>query len=95
MEQTFSELYSPENKSHSNNEENSDGEEMPYLPMWLLQRAEKLGYTHPTLLQKRALDILLPKIPSDVNEAPTSREDDPDVILHAQTGSGEHCLGTG
>ncbi|KAL7450591.1 hypothetical protein ACHAWC_002493 [Mediolabrus comicus] len=55
-----------------------------YLPDWLLNRAAKLGYIHPTLLQQRALDILLSKTStSSQHQSPN------DVILHAQTGSGK------
>jgi superfamily II DNA/RNA helicase len=30
------------------------------IPAWLIQRASKLGFVRPTLLQRRALDVLLP-----------------------------------
>ncbi|CAM9779146.1 unnamed protein product, partial [Choristocarpus tenellus] len=44
------------------------------LPAWLLDRLEELGFHTPTLVQRKALDLLL---------------DGNDAVLHAQTGSGK------
>ncbi|KAL7538016.1 hypothetical protein ACHAXR_008229 [Thalassiosira sp. AJA248-18] len=84
--ETFSDLYSSHGKNHREEDEqepssSSSQNQQPYLPQWLIDRAAKLGYTNPTLMQQRALDsILLPKL---------SEDEAPDVILHAQTGSGK------
>ena len=85
MLETFTDLYSAD----TNDTGNTDSR--PHIPLWLLQRAANLGYTHPTLMQQRALDMLLPKtIATDKNEGDNPEElQDPDVILHAQTGSGK------
>jgi superfamily II DNA/RNA helicase len=96
VSETFVDLYSssPHQKTMSsaetdiNDEEEQDTSETSqqqqhYLPDWLLNRAAKLGYIHPTLLQQRALDILLSKTSSQQQSPPN------DVILHAQTGSGK------
>ena len=75
--ETFSDLYSLQQSQHiiedddSTNSERSSSssyyssmeeeEGRPYLPQWLINRTIKLGYTNPTLLQLRALDMLLPR----------------------------------
>lgn len=97
--ETFEELYSPYRQlSHDEDEVDS-----PYIPPWLIDRLAELGFTRPTLLQRKALDVLLPtlaNLPSNldnnnidnINERTTEGNDDsnaPDAILHAQTGSGK------
>ena len=96
VSETFVDLYSSSShqktiENDGNNDVEGDASEASqqqqyYLPDWLLNRAAKLGYIHPTLLQQRASDILLPKTSSS-----TSQQQSPpnDVILHAQTGSGK------
>jgi len=78
--ETFSDLYSLQNASDDVSPINSQ----PYLPQWLIDRTSKLGFTNPTLLQQRALDILLPRT-TEVESEDVPR----DVIIHAQTGSGK------
>ncbi|KAL7438181.1 hypothetical protein ACHAXM_006135 [Skeletonema potamos] len=82
--ETFTDLYSAASSSQTTTQP-ADNHTEPstttssskhHLPDWLLNRAAKPGFIHPTLLQQRALDTLL-----------ASGEDD--VILHAQTGSGK------
>lgn len=94
--ETFTDLYSLDNGQEGNSE---DGSSQPYLPKWLLDRAAKLGYTNPTVMQQRALDVLLPRmasLPQNVESESLSeeqllqlQEEAPDAILHAQTGSGK------
>jgi hypothetical protein len=74
-----------------------------YLPQWLIDRAALLGYVRPTLLQKRALDVLLPSYSRKCDAASVADDDDDDVpirddsndrngmdaVLHGQTGSGK------
>jgi primosomal protein N' len=72
--ETFSDLYSLQSQhiiedDDSNSESSSSSsssyysmeEGTPYLPQWLINRTIKLGYSNPTLLQLRALDMLLPR----------------------------------
>ncbi len=104
--ETFHDLYSAHidyasDLSTEDDAPTSSSDMQPYLPQWLLDRAAKLGYTNPTLLQQRALDALLPRIASDVvsdeSQSTTSEQlqldqieyEAPDVIVHAQTGSGK------
>jgi len=103
--ETFSDLYASdrlgEGGNENNNEEDSLFQSQPYLPQWLIDRAAKLGYTNPTVMQQRALDTLLPRMLSqrtDDTESLLSVEqllqqqqelEAPDAILHAQTGSGK------
>ena len=63
--ETFADLYSLQ-ECTANNDDNDEPSPQqhyykPYLPQWLIDRTAKLGYTHPTLLQHRVLEILLPK----------------------------------
>mmetsp|Transcript_29487 Transcript_29487/g.46487 ORF Transcript_29487/g.46487 Transcript_29487/m.46487 type:complete len:549 (+) Transcript_29487:79-1725(+) len=44
------------------------------LPEWLISRLEELGYMRPTLVQRRALDVVMKGS---------------DAVIHAQTGSGK------
>lgn len=53
------------------------------LPFWLIQRLEELGFTEPTPVQSRALDVVLPR-PAGPSASPGR-----DAIVHAQTGSGK------
>lgn len=86
--ESFSDLYSLQNV-HTNNanddiESDVSPKSKPYLPQWLIDRTSKLGFTNPTLMQQRALDILLPRTTEVENEVVPR-----DVIIHAQTGSGK------
>lgn len=107
LPETFADLYSLQECTAANNDDDNDEPSpqqhyyKPYLPQWLIDRTAKLGYTHPTLLQHRVLEILLPKrlmmmdtslsadyeqrASDDIEEEQSSR----DVIIHAQTGSGK------
>jgi len=65
---------------HNNNDaqlEKESFEELyaDYLPHWLLQRLQDNGWTHPTQIQKAALDAIL--------------KDGLDAVVQAQTGSGK------
>jgi len=87
--ETFSDLYSLQNVHTNNANDNVESDDVslqsqPYLPQWLIDRTSKLGFTNPTLLQQRALDILLPRT-TEVESEVVPR----DVIIHAQTGSGK------
>jgi len=79
--ETFSDLYSLQNAS---DDISPTVQSQPYLPQWLIDRTSKLGFTNPTLLQQRALDILLLRT-TEVESEVVPR----DVIIHAQTGSGK------
>ncbi|KAL7510892.1 hypothetical protein ACHAXN_007797 [Cyclotella atomus] len=94
--ETFEELYSPSRKL------SADDEDGPFIPSWLIDRLAELGFTRPTLLQKKALDVLLPTLADSssnedqndygsINERTAERNNlnAPDAILHAQTGSGK------
>lgn len=94
--ETFEELYSPFRKL------SADDEDGPFIPSWLIDRLAELGFTRPTLLQKKALDVLLPTLADSssnedqndygsINERTAERNNlnAPDAILHAQTGSGK------
>ena len=61
-----------ESRSSMEEEGGGGGGGRPYLPQWLINRTIKLGYTNPTLLQLRALDILLPRRMKVVVEQSTS-----------------------
>ena len=116
--ETFSDLYSLQQSQHniegddSTNSERSSSssyssmeEGRPYLPQWLINRTIKLGYSNPTLLQLRALDMLLPrtrrmKVSSqstisvegenaNLHQQESVDTEPRDVIIHAQTGSGK------
>ncbi|KAL9183958.1 hypothetical protein ACHAXT_002044 [Thalassiosira profunda] len=82
MPETFAELYCRDGDEQSSK---------PQLPRWLVDRAAALGFTHPTLLQQRALNALLQPQPSPAGGEGAEGEEGPppDVILHAQTGSGK------
>jgi superfamily II DNA/RNA helicase len=88
LPQTFEELYSP--ARCINNDESR-----VYIPSWLICRLNELGFERPTLLQKKALDVLLPTLSDDVHtinndeERSAWEEEASDAILHAQTGSGK------
>ena len=96
VSETFVDLYSSSShqKTMSDGNDYDDEEDASetsqqqqhYLPDWLLNRAAKLGYIHPTLLQQRALDVLLSKASSTSSQHQSPPND---VILHAQTGSGK------
>ena len=81
--ETFSDLYSLQNVNIQSDDV-SPINSQPYLPQWLIDRTSKLGFTNPTLMQQRALDILLPRTTEVENEVVPR-----DVIIHAQTGSGK------
>ncbi len=75
-------------------EEGGDGGRRPYLPGWLVERAASLGYVRPTLLQRRALDVLLPTRSIHRDDDDDDDDDDDefgsnDAVLHGQTGSGK------
>ena len=74
--ETFADLYSSSGERKNSEEDESSQSPQPYLPSWLLDRVQTLGYKNPTVLQQRALQQIL-------------NEEAPDVILHAQTGSGK------
>ena len=77
---TFEDLYSkPQSTEINSLTFLDDNEENLLLPNWLTTRLQKLGYTHPTLIQQRALDTLLTN----------RKKEKPNVILQAQTGSGK------
>jgi superfamily II DNA/RNA helicase len=75
------------------------------IPAWLIKRASKLGFIRPTLLQRRALDVLLPPSESttvtttmttneneqqqDAATATISKAIGQDAVIHGQTGSGK------
>ena len=83
--ETFIELYSSSNTGRRRQHHH-------HLPDWLLNRAAKLGYIHPTILQQRALDTLLASSSSTGDGNEEGEEEVAvanDVILHAQTGSGK------
>ena len=89
--ETFSGLYSPKSGQSDGDSQNSDDvEPQPYLPEWLIDRAATLGYTNPTLMQQRALNVLLPRrFPgSEVSPSEEVESSQPsDVIIHAQVRS--------
>ena len=82
LTETFEQLYSP-------TRQDLDDESMPYIPSWLISRLAELGFVRPTLLQKKALDALLPTITQETESNDASEHSAPDAILHAQTGSGK------
>ncbi len=46
----------------------------PHVPEWLLTRATNLGYIHPTMMQRLALDVLLPRIEICSSSSCSTRE---------------------
>ncbi|KAL7551694.1 hypothetical protein ACHAWF_017088, partial [Thalassiosira exigua] len=98
LPETFAELYAPEGGAGGGGDEErsatATATAKPRLPRWLIDRAARLGFVHPTLLQRRALDVLLPRggVGDERGEGGEEEEEEqdlPDVILHAQTGSGK------
>ncbi|KAL3793740.1 hypothetical protein HJC23_013302 [Cyclotella cryptica] len=96
--ETFEDLYSPSRAVAVavavESSEDCSNSPSPFIPSWLLQRLAELGFVRPTLLQRRALDVLLPSLAHDEGHdvIPTSHcaaSTPPDAILHAQTGSGK------
>lgn len=94
--QTFHNLYSPARITDLHDKDHHDEDEttsMPYMPLWLIDRLAELGFERPTLLQKRALDVLLPSLDNFVNSSKEinncNEREAHDAILHAQTGSGK------
>jgi len=93
LPETFSDLYSLNGQKEASDDDEDQSQLQPYLPQWLIERAAKLGYTNPTLMQHRALEMLLPK--AQIIHHPESQselqiiDEAPDIILHAQTGSGK------
>ena len=61
LSETFMELYSVSNTT-TDCAESTIRRRLPHLPEWLLTRAENLGYIHPTMMQRLALDVLLPRM---------------------------------
>ncbi len=61
LSETFMELYSVSNTT-TDCAESTIRRRIPHLPEWLLTRAENLGYIHPTMMQRLALDVLLPRM---------------------------------
>jgi hypothetical protein len=66
VEQTFQERYGSSSSSSS---------QPPVLPDWLIQKCNDCGWTHPTRIQQRALDVIC--------------VDKRDAIIQAETGSGK------
>ncbi len=63
LPETFQELYSTNQHHHYQHHYQRKKKILrPHLPEWLLTRATNLGYIHPTMMQRLALDALLPRI---------------------------------
>jgi hypothetical protein len=82
VKETFQERYGSSSSSLSSSSSSSlSSQQTPQppavLPDWLIQKCADCGWTHPTRIQQRALDVIC--------------VDKRDAIIQAETGSGE-CL---